>query len=49
MNDRSEQSSGHLGAKMGEVVEATLQEAPNRSGLLCANVVRANIANVTQS
>ncbi len=31
MNDRSERSSGHLGAELGEVVEATLQVTPNRS------------------
>jgi hypothetical protein len=29
MNDRSKHSSGHLGAKLGEVVEATLQIAPH--------------------
>ncbi len=31
MNDRSERSSGHLGAELGEVLEATLQVAPNWS------------------
>ncbi len=34
MNNRSECSSGHLGAELGEVVEATLQAAPNRSDAL---------------
>jgi hypothetical protein len=38
MNDRSECSSGHLGAKLGEV-------APNRSGLLRANLVCASVAS----
>jgi hypothetical protein len=36
MNDRSDISSGHLGAKLGEV-------AP-KNGLLCATVIRANVA-----
>ncbi len=30
MNNRSEHISSHLRAKLGEVVEATLQVAPNR-------------------
>jgi hypothetical protein len=38
MNDRSEHSYGNLGAKLGEV-------APNRRGLLRANVVHANVAS----
>jgi hypothetical protein len=46
MNDRSECSSGHLEAKLGEVVEATLQVAPNRSEAY--NALMLLFANVTK-
>ncbi len=46
MNDRSEHSSAHLRAKLGEVVEATLQMAPNIRGLLHANVTSSLRNNV---
>ncbi len=51
MNDRSECSSGHLKAKLGEVLEATLQVAPNRSEayiVLMSFVLMSLRANVTK-
>ncbi len=48
MNDRKVRSSGHLEAKPGEMVEATLQVAPNREGLLRANVTSSLRTNVVR-
>ncbi len=44
MNNRSERSSGHLRVKLGKVVEATLQVAPNR---LARRLFKTSLTNNT--